>query len=54
MYKKSKSVKELDKNFEQNAEEANLGSPLMNDVLYAIKVLRNKGYFVLVKNIKSI
>lgn len=49
-----KRAEELDKNFEQNAKEANLGSPLMNDVLYAIKVLRNKGYFVLVKNIKSI
>ena len=47
-------AEELDKNFEQNAKEANLGSPLMNDVLYAIKILRNNGYFVLVKNIKSI
>jgi len=51
MYKKSKSVKELDKNFEQNAKEANLGSPLMNDVLYAIEVLRNSHYFVLIKNV---
>ena len=49
-----KRAEELDKDFEQNAKEDNLGSPLMNDVLYAIKILRNNGYFVLVKNIKSI
>lgn len=49
-----KRAEELDKNFEQNAKEANLGSPLMNDVLYAIKVLRNNGYFVLVNNVKSV
>ena len=46
-----KRAEELDKNFEQNAKEANLGSPLMSDVLYAIKVLRNKGYFVLIRNV---
>lgn len=46
-----KRAEELDKNFEQNAKEANLGSPLMNDVLYAIKVLRSARYFVLIKNV---
>jgi len=46
-----KRAEELDKNFEQNAKESNLGSPLMNDVLYAIKVLRSARYFVLIKNV---
>jgi len=46
-----KRAEELDKNFEQNAKEANLGSPLMSDVLYAIKVLRDSHYFVLIRNV---
>lgn len=45
-------AKSLNDKFEHESKEADLGSPLMSDVLYAIQMLRGLGYAVIIRNVK--